>query len=68
MDELPNLKTVCCAADIKEVIEISKFFLDHIAFEDSELIGAEYMDTVSESGSLDKIKNMLRNRAETGIS
>lgn len=34
-----NLKTVCCAANIKEVIEISKFNPDYIAFEDPELIG-----------------------------
>lgn len=35
-----NLKTVCCAADIKEVIDISKFNPDYIAFEDPELIGS----------------------------
>ncbi len=34
-----NLKTICCAADIKEVIEISKFAPNYIAFEDPELIG-----------------------------
>lgn len=35
-----GLKTVCCAADIKEVIEISKFNPDYIAYEDPELIGS----------------------------
>ena len=34
-----NLKTVCCGGDIKEIIEISKFNPDYIAFEDPELIG-----------------------------
>ncbi|RLJ02084.1 MAG: triose-phosphate isomerase [Candidatus Aenigmatarchaeota archaeon] len=34
-----DLKTVCCAADIKEAMEISKFSPDYIAFEDPELIG-----------------------------
>ena len=34
-----GLKTVVCASDIKEVMEISKFKPDYIAFEDPELIG-----------------------------
>lgn len=35
-----GMKTVCCAADIKEVMEIAKFSPDYIAYEDPELIGS----------------------------
>ncbi|MCK4429443.1 MAG: triose-phosphate isomerase, partial [Candidatus Aenigmarchaeota archaeon] len=35
-----GLKTICCAADINEVMEISKFKPDYIAYEDPELIGS----------------------------
>ncbi|RLJ00798.1 MAG: triose-phosphate isomerase [Candidatus Aenigmatarchaeota archaeon] len=38
--KLSGLKTVCCAADIKEVMEIAKFSPDYIAYEDPELIGS----------------------------
>jgi len=34
-----GLKTVVCACDLKEAMEISKFKPDYIAFEDPELIG-----------------------------
>jgi triosephosphate isomerase (TIM) len=34
-----GLKTVVCASDIKESMEIAKFSPDYIAFEDPELIG-----------------------------
>ena len=34
-----GLKTVVCASDIKESMEIAKFKPDYIAFEDPELIG-----------------------------
>ncbi|HIE41500.1 MAG TPA: triose-phosphate isomerase [Candidatus Aenigmarchaeota archaeon] len=37
--KLLELKTICCAGNLKEVIEISKFGPDYIAFEDPELIG-----------------------------
>ncbi|MCK4730605.1 MAG: triose-phosphate isomerase [Candidatus Aenigmarchaeota archaeon] len=35
-----GIKTVCCAADIKEVMDIAKFSPDYIAYEDPELIGS----------------------------
>jgi triosephosphate isomerase len=34
-----ELKTICCAFNLKEAIEITKFAPDYIAFEDPELIG-----------------------------
>ncbi|OYT43188.1 MAG: triose-phosphate isomerase [Candidatus Aenigmarchaeota archaeon ex4484_56] len=37
--KLLNLKTVCCAGDLREVMEIAKFSPDYIAYEDPELIG-----------------------------
>ena len=35
-----GLKTICCAADLNEVLEISRFNPDYIAYEDPELIGS----------------------------
>jgi len=35
-----GMKTICCVADIKEVMEIAKFSPDYIAYEDPELIGS----------------------------
>jgi triosephosphate isomerase len=35
-----KLKTICCAGDLKEVMEIAKYSPDYIAFEDPELIGS----------------------------
>ena len=34
-----ELKSICCASNLKEVIEIAKLSPDYIAFEDPELIG-----------------------------
>jgi triosephosphate isomerase len=36
---LCKLKSICCAADIKEAMDIAKFGPDYLAFEDPELIG-----------------------------
>ncbi len=42
IDKLKSLemKSICCAGDLKEAMEIAKFAPDYIAYEDPELIGS----------------------------
>ncbi len=55
-----GMKTICCVADIKEVMEIAKFSPDYIAYEDPELIGSGRSISQEKPEAISKFVEVLK--------